>query len=238
MSPIWVSACLVAAVAAAGLGAACALAGVRMPGRALVAAPAMVVMAVSCADMVLPGVQLFGSLAWVGLLVGAALVALLDRRHRMPAAHHSASLLLMAVMWVAMLPAASVAAAGAAAGTAGGTSAGAAAGTAAGTAAGAAAGTAAGTAAAGTAAGTAGGHSAHVGHALASTDGGPLLAALVVLLVAASVAVAASAVRSARRPAESGVTPAALWLESAQHVIMALVMTLMAAGMYLPVAGR
>ena len=230
MSPIWVSACLVAAVAAAGLGAACALAGVRMPGRALVAAPAMVVMAVSCADMVLPGVQLFGSLAWVGLLVGAALVALLDRRHRMPAAHHSASLLLMAVMWVAMLPAASVAAAGAAAGTAAGTAAGAAAGT--------AAGTAAGPAAAGTAAGTAGGHSAHVGHALASTDGGPLLAALVVLLVAASVAVAASAVRSARRPAESGVTPAALWLESAQHVIMALVMTLMAAGMYLPVAGR
>ncbi|TFC81766.1 hypothetical protein E3T23_05460, partial [Cryobacterium cheniae] len=134
MSPIWVSACLVAAVAAAGLGAACALAGVRMPGRALVAAPAMVVMAVSCADMVLPGVQLFGSLAWVGLLVGAALVALLDRRHRMPAAHHSASLLLMAVMWVAMLPAASVAAAGAAAGTAAGTAAGAAAGAAAGTA--------------------------------------------------------------------------------------------------------
>ncbi|TFC68551.1 hypothetical protein [Cryobacterium sp. TMT2-4] len=71
MTAIWVSVCLVAAVAASGLGAACALTGLRMPGRALVAAPTMVVMTVSCADMVLPGMKLLGSLAWAGLLVGA-----------------------------------------------------------------------------------------------------------------------------------------------------------------------
>ncbi|TFC37039.1 hypothetical protein [Cryobacterium sp. TMT2-14] len=71
MTAIWVSVCLVAAAAASGLGAACALTGLRMPGRALVAAPTMVVMTVSCADMVLPGMKLLGSLAWAGLLGGA-----------------------------------------------------------------------------------------------------------------------------------------------------------------------
>ncbi|TFC65055.1 hypothetical protein E3O62_00075 [Cryobacterium sp. TMT2-15-1] len=247
MTAIWVSVCLVAAVAASGLGAACALAGLRMPGRTLVAAPAMVVMTVSCADMVLPGVQLLGSLAWAGLLVGVALLALLDRRHRMPAAHHAVSLLLMSVMWVAMLPAASteasvgsvgtVAVAGAGAGTSAPASATAAAAPAA--AAPAATGPAAtGPAAAAPAAtGPAVGNGAHAGHGRAITDGGMLPAGLVVLLAAASVALAASAVRSARRPAGSGIEPATLRLESAQHLSMALAMTLMAAGMFLTLTG-
>ncbi|TFC31967.1 hypothetical protein E3O53_11775 [Cryobacterium sp. TMT2-18-3] len=237
MTAIWVSVCLVAAVAASGLGAACALAGLRMPGRTLVAAPAMVVMTVSCADMVLPGVQLLGSLAWAGLLVGVALLALLDRRHRMPAAHHAVSLLLMSVMWVAMLPAASteasvgsvgtVAVAGAGAGTSAPASATA-----------AAAPAAAAPAATGPAAtGPAVGNGAHAGHGRAITDGGMLPAGLVVLLAAASVALAASAVRSTRRPAGSGIEPATLRLESAQHLSMALAMTLMAAGMFLTLTG-
>ncbi|TFD00981.1 hypothetical protein E3T28_07810 [Cryobacterium sinapicolor] len=269
MTEIWVSACLLAAVAAAGLGAACAFAGLRMPGRTLVAAPAMVVMAVTCADMVLPGVQLLGPLSWAGLLVGAALLALLDRRHRMPAAHHAAALLLMAVMWVAMLPAASAsssaqasaggaggvvgsgswaatgaaASAGAAASTeaaaSGGAGAGAGASTEAAASGGAGAGaTAAADTTAATGAGPAAGNNVHAEHALAIIDGGTLLAGLVVLVAAASVALAASAVRTARRKAGLGVTPGTHRLESAQHLSMALAMTLMAAGMFLPLAGR
>ena len=212
-----------------------------MPGRALVAAPTMVVMIVSCADMVLPGVQLLGSLAWAGLLVGAALLALLDRRHRMPAAHHAVSLLLMSVMWVAMLPAASTEATAASVGSVavvGSVGSVAVAGAGAGTSATASATAAAAPAAAApVAAGTAVGNGAHAGHAPAITDGGTLPAWLVVLLAAASVALAASAVRSARRPTGSGVEPATLRLEAAQHLSMALTMTLMAAGMFLPLTG-
>ncbi|TFD07341.1 hypothetical protein E3T25_00075 [Cryobacterium sandaracinum] len=156
----------------------------------------------------------------------------------------------MSVMWVAMLPAAStkataasvgsvavvgsvgsVAVAGAGAGTSAMASA-----TASATAAAVPA-AAAPVAAAPVAAGTAVGNGAHAGHAPAITDGGTLPAWLVVLLAAAYVAPAASAVRSARRPTGSGVEPATLRLESAQHLSMALTMTLMAAGMFLSLTG-
>ncbi|WP_146068057.1 hypothetical protein [Cryobacterium sp. M96] len=138
----------------------------------------------------------------------------------------------MSVMWVAMLPAASTKATAASVGSV------AVAGAGAGTSATASATAAAApVAAAPVAAGTAVGNGAHAGHAPAITDGGTLPAWLVVLLAAASVAPAASAVRSARRPTGSGVEPATLRLESTQHLSMALAMTLMAAGMFLSLTG-
>ncbi|TFC92099.1 MULTISPECIES: hypothetical protein [Cryobacterium] len=214
MNAIWVSACPFAAVAAAGLGVACSLSGLRMLGRTLVAAPAMIVMAVSCADMVLPALRLLGPLAWAGLLIGSALLALLDRAHRRLAAHHATSLLLMAVMWAVMLSPAGAAMGSATAFIAG---------------------TAPGTITA--AAGPAAGNGAHVGHALASSNVRLLPAGLVVLVVATSVAVAFSSVRSARRPQGMEPASATLRLESAQHLSMAVAMTLMAAGMFLPLVG-
>jgi hypothetical protein len=206
MSAIWVSVFLGAAVVAAALGAACALAALRIPGRTVVALPAMVVMVASTADMIVPGLQLLGPLAWAALLVGAALLALLDRRRRVPAAHHAAALLLMAVMWVAMLPAALPAPTSL---------------------------TAAASAGRGTlvAAGAALGHS---GHGLVPAGNGMMLGWLV---VAASVALAASAVRAARRHGRWHEAAVADRLEAAQHVSMALAMTAMAAGMFLPLIG-
>ncbi|MBG6058600.1 hypothetical protein RCH16_002249 [Cryobacterium sp. MP_M5] len=214
MSAIWVSVCLAAAAVAAGLAAVCALAALRTPGRSAAAAPAMVVMSASTFDMVLPDAHLLSPLAWVALLVGAALLALLDRRSRVAAAHHAAALLLMAVMWAGMLP-------GTATGAADGANA-------------AAAASAPGLSAAGaslSAAGAAVSAAGHSGHGQAWTGGGVLLGWLV---VAASVALAASAVRAAKHRAGWRGTGVADRLEATQQVSMALAMTAMAAGMLLP----
>ncbi|WP_198417629.1 hypothetical protein, partial [Cryobacterium fucosi] len=206
----------------AGLAAVCALAALRTPGRSLAAVPAMVVMAASTVDMVLPNAHLLSPLAWAALLVGAALVALLDRRRRVAAAHHSAGLLLMAVMWAGML---SVAVPGGgpeggnafAAASASGLSAAGVSLSAAGVSVSAAAASA-----------SAAGHSVH---ALAWSGGGALLGWLV---VAASVALAASAVRAANRRTGWRGAGVADRLEATQHVSMALGMAAMAAGMLLP----
>ncbi|TFD26383.1 hypothetical protein [Cryobacterium sp. TMT2-23] len=226
MSAIWVSVsvCVVAAIVAAGLGVVCALAALRGPGRTLVAVPAMMLMAASTVDMVLPGTPGLHPLAWVALMVAAALLALLDRRRRVAAAHHATALLLMAVMWVAMLPAAT--------------------GTGAGTVASVTASGPAGLVAAGSPASEGVLHgvvhsavhaAAHGGHGLALSGAGGLL--LGGLAAAASVALAVSAVRSARRAAGSRGIAVADRLEAAQHVSMALAMTMMAGGMLLPLFG-
>ncbi len=214
MSAIWVFVCLAVAAVAAGLAAFCALAALRTPGRSVAAAPAMVVMAASTVDMVLPNEHLLSPLAWVAVLVAAALLALLDRRRRVAAAHHSAALLLMAVMWAGMLsgatPGAGPGGSAAAVASASGLS--------------AAGATVAGAGAAVPAAG-------HSGHGLAWTGSGVLLGWLVVV---ASVALAAGAVRAAKRRTGwrgGGVTDR---LEATQHVSMALAMAAMAAGMLLP----
>ncbi|MDJ0324401.1 hypothetical protein QMG61_11580 [Cryobacterium sp. PH31-AA6] len=198
MSAIWVSVWLAAAAVAAGLAAVCALAALRMPGRAAAAAPSMVVMAASTLDMALPNAHLLSPLAWAALLVGATLLALLDRGKRVAAAHHAAALLLMAVMWCAMLPGLpGVNPAIPASVTTGVTA------------------------------------TAHSGHGQAWTGYGALLGWLV---LAASVALAASAVRTARRRTGWQGTSVAERLEAAQHVGMALAMAAMTAGMFLPLS--
>ncbi|TFC18153.1 hypothetical protein E3O19_04875 [Cryobacterium algoritolerans] len=210
MSAIWVFVCMAVAAAAAGLAAFCALAALRTPGRSVAAAPAMVVMAASTVDMVLPNVHLLSPLVWVAVLVGAALLALLDRRRRVAAAHHSAALLLMAVMWAGMLS-------GPTPGGGPGGSAGAVA-------------SASGRSAAGAAVAGAGA-AGHSGHGLAWTGSGVLLGWLV---VAASVALAAGAVRAAKRRTGWRGGDVTDRLEATQHVSMALAMIAMAAGMLLP----
>ncbi len=255
MSALWVSVCLAAAAVAAGLAAVCALAALRIPGHVAAAAPSMVVMAASTLDMALPNGQVLSPLAWAALLVGATLLTLLDRRRRVAAAHHAAGLLLMAVMWCAMLPGLpGVDPAGAAGApqlssysgssaslsplasnrpttgiSASGLS-------------------ASGLSASGTSETavpasrapaepavpsvvvTAAGHA---GHGAAWTGYGMLLGWVV---VAASVALAASAVRTATRRTGWQGTSIAERLEAAQHVSMALAMAAMTAGMFLPVS--
>lgn len=227
MSAIWVSVSAVAAIGAACLGVGCALASLPGPGRTVVAVPAMVLMAAATVDMVLPGPWGLRPLAWVALLVGAALLSLLDRNRRVAAAHHASALLLMAVMWVSMLPAttattsisttttftavtATVAAASGGAVTASGP-------------------------AALSAAGRAVHSAAHGGHGLGLAGPGGLM--LGVLVAAASVALAVSAHRTARCAPGSRGSAVADRLEAAQHLSMALAMTMMAGGMLLPLIG-
>ena len=229
MSAIWVCVCLAAAAVAAGLAAVCALAALRTPGRGVAAAPAMVVMAASTFDMVLPNGHLLSPLAWAALLVGTALLALLDRRRRVAAAHPAAALLLMAVMWAGMLSGAAPGGgpdggnAPAAASVPGPTvsSAGLAAAEAQVSPAGASLSTA----------GAAVSAVKHSGHGPAWTGSGVVFGWLV---VAASVALAASGVRAAKRRTGWQGTSVADRLEATQHVSMALAMAAMAAAMLLP----
>ncbi|MBC7442197.1 MAG: hypothetical protein H7311_06710 [Ramlibacter sp.] len=208
MSAIWVSVSAVAAIGAACLGVGCALASLPGPGRTVVAVPAMVLMAAATVD----GPWGLRPLPWVALLVGAALLSLLDRNRRVAAAHHASALLLMAVMWVSMLPAttATVAAASGGAVTASGP-------------------------AALSAAGRAVHSAAHGGHGLGLAGPGGLM--LGVLVAAASVAPAVSAHRTARCAPGSRGSAVADRLEAAQHLSMALAMTMMAGGMLLPLIG-
>ena len=111
------------ALAFTGASVVCGLAAVRRPrrlGRAFTAAVVSIGMVVSTLDMALPG-TLLSPLAWTAVLLALMLVSLPGLRDgtgsgaRRAAAQHAAGLLFMAVMWLAMLPAASVSQADAAA---------------------------------------------------------------------------------------------------------------------------
>lgn len=111
------------ALALTGASVICGLAAFRRPRRpwrAFTAAVAGLGMVVGALDMTLPG-ALLSPLAWAAVLLALMLVSLpglrpgTASRARRAAAQHAAGLLFMAVMWLAMLPAAPSRAADAAA---------------------------------------------------------------------------------------------------------------------------
>lgn len=105
---------MVLALGLTGASVFCGLAAFRRPRspwRAVTAAAAAVGMVVSTLDMALPG-ALLSPLAWAVVLMALMFVILPGLRPgsvggaRRTTAQHAAGLLFMAVMWLAMLPAA------------------------------------------------------------------------------------------------------------------------------------
>jgi hypothetical protein len=119
---LWGELWMALALALTGASVVCGLAAFRRPGhplRAFVAALGATVMVFSTLDMALAG-TLLAPLAWFAVLLALTLASLLGVRAdtaggRRSAAQHAAGFLFMAVMWLAMLPAAPKTAADAAA---------------------------------------------------------------------------------------------------------------------------
>jgi drug/metabolite transporter superfamily protein YnfA len=110
---LWGAVWMALALALTGASVFCGLAACRRPGhplRAFVAVLGATVMVSSTLDMALAG-TLLGPLAWAAVLLALMLASLLGTRAdtaggRRAAAQHAAGFLFMAVMWLAMLPAA------------------------------------------------------------------------------------------------------------------------------------
>ena len=111
---LWNAVWMALALALTGASVLCGLAAFRRPRRpwrAFVAAVAAVGMVVSTLDMALPG-TLLSPLVWAAVLLALMLASLpglrpgAASRARRAAAQHAFGLLFMAVMWLAMLPAA------------------------------------------------------------------------------------------------------------------------------------
>ncbi|GAB3119804.1 hypothetical protein [Glaciibacter psychrotolerans] len=111
MESFWPLLCLALALGGTGLSMICALAALRGPTPRPLAVVGAAVMVVSTVDMVLPGVSLLPALGWAAVLLGTVLVSVLvsfrvrqEGGGRLATAQHSAGLLLMVVMWLAMVP--------------------------------------------------------------------------------------------------------------------------------------
>ena len=110
---LWGALWMALALALTGASVVCTLAALRRPRhpwRAFMAATLALTMVVSTLDMALPG-TLLTPLAWAALLLALMLASLPGIRSelgndRRSAAQHAAGLLFMAIMWLAMLPAA------------------------------------------------------------------------------------------------------------------------------------